>query len=78
MYVEIKQFSKVDINQNNISTAILLITGKFLNEIQAICSSVVYRYIFAYIIKFVFYLIFNHIFVCINHKDTCTFQSDDK
>ena len=28
MYVEIKQFSKVDINQNNISTAILLI--KFL------------------------------------------------
>ena len=26
-------------------------------------------YIFVYIMKFVLYLISNHIFVCINHKD---------
>ena len=57
-YVEIKQISKVDIIQNNISTVILLI--KFLvyqwdpRHLQG--SRVVY--IFVYIMKFVFYLIF--------------------
>ena len=69
-YVEIKQFSKVDIKQNNISTVILLI--KFLvyqwdpRHLQG--SLVVY--IFVYIMKFVLYLISNHIFMSINHKDT--------
>ena len=69
-YVEIKQFSKVDIKQNNISTVILL--NKFLvyqwdpRHLQG--SRVVY--IFVYIMKFVLYLITNHMFVCINHKDT--------
>ena len=68
-YDEIKQFSKVDIKQNNISTIILFI--KFLiyqwdpRHLQG--SRVVY--IFVYIMKSEFYLISNHIFVCINHKD---------
>ena len=69
-YVEIKQFFKVDIKQN-ISTVILFI--KFLvyqwDPIHLQGSRVVY--IFVYIMKFVFYLISNHIFVYINHKDTC-------
>ena len=65
-YVEIKQFSKEDIKQNNISTVILLI--KFLvyqwdpRHLQG--SRVVY-------FIFVFYLISNQIFMYINHKDTC-------
>ena len=63
-------FNKVDIKQNNISTVILFI--KFLvyqwdpRHLQG--SRVVYIYV--YIMKFVSYLISNHIFVCINHKDT--------
>ena len=70
-YVEIKQFSKVDIKQNNISTVILLI--KFLvyqwdpHHLQG--SWVVYIFYLHFI--FVFYLISNHIFMYINHKDTC-------
>ena len=69
-YVEIKQFSKVDIKQDNVSNIILLI--KFLvyqwdpRHLQG--SRVVYT--FVYIMKFVFYLISIHIFVCINHEDT--------
>ena len=68
-YVEIKQFSKVEIKQHNVSTVILLI--KFLvyqwdpHHLQG--SRVVD--IFVYIMKFLFYLTSNHIFVCINHKD---------
>ena len=68
-YIEIKQFSKVDIKQNNISTVILLI--KFLvyqwnlRHLQSIrVLYIVYR------MKFVFYLIFKNMFVCINYKDT--------
>ena len=69
-YVEIKQLSEIDIKQNNISTVILLI--KFLiyqwdpHNFQG--SRIVD--IFVYIIKFVFYLISNHIFVYIDHTDT--------
>ena len=69
IYVEIKQFIKVDIKQNNISTVILLINFlvyqwdlRHLQEYRVV-------YIFVYVMKFVFYLISNHIFVCINHKD---------
>ena len=75
-YVEIKQFSKVESKQNNISTVILL--NKFLvdqwdpRHLQG--SRVVYK--FVYITKFVFYLMSNHIFVYINHLDT--FYSDNK
>ena len=70
-YVEIKQFSKVDIKQNNISTVILLI--KFLvyqwdpRHLQG--SRVVY--IFIYTLYSCSILISNNIFVNINHKDTC-------
>ena len=67
-YVEIKQFSKVDIKQNNISAIILLI--KFLvyqwNPRHLQGSRVVN--IFVYMMKFVFYLISIYIFVCINHR----------
>ena len=69
-YVEIKQFSKVDIKQDNVSNIILLI--KFLvyqwdpRHLQG--SRVVYT--FVYIMKFVFCLISIHIFVFINHEDT--------
>ena len=69
-FVEIKQFSKVDIKQINVSTVIFLI--KFLVKQRDPChlqgSRVVY--IFVYITKSVFYLISNHIFVYINHEDT--------
>ena len=65
-YVEIKQFSKVDIKQNNISTVKCLVYQWDPRHLQG--SRVVY--IFVYIMKFVFYLISNHIFVCINDKDT--------
>ena len=66
--LKFNNFRKVDIKQNNISTVILL--NKFLvdrwdsRHLQG--SRVVY--IFVYIMKFVLYLISNHIFVCINHK----------
>ena len=63
-YVEIKQFSKVDIKQNNISTVILLI--KFLvyqwNLRHFQGSWVVY--IFVYIMKFVFYYLIT--FMCVS------------
>ena len=69
-YVEIKQFSKVKIKQNNISTVILLIkffvyqwNPRHLQGNRAV-------YIFVYIMTFVFDLISNQIFLCINHKNT--------
>ena len=64
-YVEIKQFSKVDIKQNNIFMVFLLI--KFLvyqRDLRHLQGSHV-----VYIIKFMFYLIYIHILVGINHKD---------
>ena len=74
-YVEIKQCSKEDINQNNISTVILIIKcfiyardPRHLHRSRDV-------YIFVYI-KSVFYLISNHIFINIKHKDT--FYSDNK
>ena len=55
-YVEIKQFSKVDIKQNNISAVILLI--KFLvyqNKIRAICKEVgLFTYLFTLYIRVLF------------------------
>ena len=75
-YVEIKQFSKVDIKQNDISTVILLI--KFLVyqwDPRHLHRSRFFLHIYLHFI-FVFYLISNHIFVYINHKDTC--NSDNK
>ena len=64
----------MDITQNQVSTVILLI--KFLvsmdpRHLQG--SWIVYMYV--YIMKFLFYLISKHIFVCISHKGT--FQSDN-
>ena len=67
-YVEIKQFSKEDIKQNNISTVILLI--KFLVYQWDPRQEVGLLHIYLYFI-FVFYLISYHIFMYINHKDTC-------
>ena len=72
-YVEIKQFSKEDIKQNNISTIILLI--KFQISRLSMRSAPFARksgclHIYLYFI-FVFYLISNEIFMYINHKDTC-------
>ena len=61
---EIRQFSEVDIKQNDISKVILLI----FSSICAICKEVA----FVYITKPVFYLISNHIFVYI------IFCSDNK
>ena len=67
-YVEIKQFPKEDIKQNDISTVILLI--KYLVYQWDPChlqgSRVVYIFIYT-LYEFVFYLISNHIFVYINH-----------
>ena len=69
MYIEIKQFPKVDIELNNISTVILLI--KFLlcqwdlRHFDLQGSRVVYT--FVYTTESVFYQISNHIFVYINH-----------
>ena len=46
-YVEIKQYSKVDIKQNNISTVILLIKFPSINEIRVICKEVgLFTYLF--------------------------------
>ena len=70
------QFSQVDIKQNNVCTAILLI--KFLIYQWDPCHLQQSRivYIFAYIIQSVFYLLSNHGFVYINRMDT--FYSDNK
>ena len=75
-YVEIKQFSKDNIKLNIISTVILLIKFLVYQEDPRHLQGSRVVYIFVYIVKFVFYLISNHIFVCINHKDTC--KSDSK
>ena len=73
IYVEIKQFSKVDIKQNNISTVILL---RYLFQVSRLsmrsapfarksgCLHIYLHFIF------VFYLISNQIFVYINHTAT--------
>ena len=71
IYVEIKQFFKEDIKQNNISSVILLI--KFL--VYQWDPRHLHLHICLHSI-FVFYLISNHIFVYVNHKDTCL--SDNK
>ena len=73
-YDEIKQFSKVDIKLNNISKVILLI--KFLSmrstpfARKSGCLHICLQN------EVCFYLISNHNFVWINHKDTC--KSDNK
>ena len=64
------QFSKVDIKENNISTVILLIKFLFYQWDPRHLHGSRVVYIIVYIMKFMLYLISNHIFVCINHKDT--------
>ena len=54
-YVEIKQFSKEDIKQNNISTVILLSSFSSINEIRAICKEVgLFTYLFILYIRVLF------------------------
>ena len=66
-YVEIKQYSKVDIKQNNISTVILLIKCLVYQwdprHLQG--SRIVY------IMKFVLYLISNHTFLFVSIIRIC-------
>ena len=74
--VEIKQFSRGDIKQNNISTFILLIKYLIYQWDQRHLQGSWVVCIFFYIMKFMLYLISNRIFVCINHRDT--FYSNNK
>ena len=72
-YLEIKQFSKVDIKQNNISTV------NFVNQVSRLSmrsSAFARKSGCLHIGLHMFYLISYHICVCINHTDTC--QSDNK
>ena len=72
-HVEIKQFSKEDIKQNNISTVILLI--KFLvyqwdlRHLQG--SRIVYIFIYTLYSCSIVMINYNQFFMHINHKDTC-------
>ena len=64
-YVEIKQFSKVEIKQSNISTVIKFFVYQW--DPRHLQGSRFFLHIYLHFI-FVFYLISNHIFVSINHK----------
>ena len=75
-YVIIKRFSKVDIKQNNISNVILLIKFLVYQWDPSLLQGCHVVYIIVNIMKFVFYLLSNHIFVCFNQKDA--FLSDNK
>ena len=66
-YIEIKLFPKVDIEQNNISSAILLIKLLVYQWDPRHLQASRVDYIFVYITKSVFSLISNHIFININH-----------
>ena len=62
-YVEIKQFSKVDIKQNSFVNQASHRDPRHLHGNRVV-------YLFVYINMSVFCLISNHIFVYINHYDT--------
>ena len=75
-YVEIKQFFKVGIKQNNVSTVIWLIKFLAINARDPRHWEEVRCYIFVYITKYMFSLTSYHIVLHFNHYDT--FYLDNK